>query len=80
MRRPGGAVLAGDKGRHRLGHILFEVIRRVVFLATANFADEEHRFGLWVFFKKGQEIDEAHAVDRIAADADHCRLGRCRAA
>ena len=54
--------------------LFFEEIRRFVFLATADFAQDQDRLRLRIFLKKSQKINKARAIDGIAADADHRRL------
>ena len=78
MRRPGGAVRAGDEADDglraaALGLVLQEL--RGVFLGlAADFADHDDRLGLGIGEEHLQRVDEFHALDRIAADADRRRL------
>lgn len=68
--------LSGDIGNHGLGDMRFDVIGRILFLAAADFADHDYTFGLLVFLKTAQHVDEIHAVYRIAADADASALAQ----
>ena len=71
IRLPGGA--AGDEREYRLGHA-GGVVRRFLFLAAADLADDDHRVGTVVPVQAFEGVARGRARDRIAADADESGL------
>ena len=71
MRRPGGAVLPAMKPTTGfLRQSCFQELRAAHLAVAADFADHDDALRFVVGQKHLQAIDEAGAVDRIAADAD----------
>ena len=59
-----------DVSHNRLADKARDVGCSGLFVAAANFADHDDAFGLRVTLKQLDDIDEAHAAHRIAADAN----------
>ena len=78
MRRPGRRGAAGDEADDRLGaaalRLVLQELRRVLLGLAADLADHDDRLGLVVGEEQFERVDEIHALDRIAADADRRRL------
>ncbi len=70
---------AGDVGRHRLGHVLFDEVGRLFFGGAADLADHDDRFGVRVGLEQPQDVEVVGAVDRVAADADAGGLAEAEA-
>ena len=69
LARRGG--LAGDERGHRLLDVLRDELRRLLLGGAADLADHEDRLGLRDRpGSSSQQVDEASADDRVAADAD----------
>ncbi len=65
-----GRGLAGDERGHRFGDVLLGEGGGLFFGGAADLAHHQDRFGLGVGLIELQEIDEASADDRVAAEAD----------
>ena len=74
----GGGRLAGNKRRHRLGHMLGDVGRGRFLGVAADFADQEDRFGFRVVLKHLKKFGLDRADDRIATDAHTGRLTKAK--
>src|SRR6185437_1781805 len=65
-----------DERDHRLGDVFLDEFGSLFLGAAADLADHDDAFGLLVVLEQLEAIDEVHAVDRIAADADHRGLAQ----
>ena len=74
MRLPGGAVVPAMKRRDRLLHLLLDELRRALLGAAADLADHDDAVRVRVGLEELEHVDEVHAADRVAADADARRL------
>ena len=70
IRRPGGAVLPGDKTDHRFLHVLLDIFGGFFFRGPADLAHHDHGMGIRIRVEQRERIDEVRADDRIAADSD----------
>ena len=70
MRLPGGAVAPAMNAGDRLVHLLADEPRRALLGAAADLADEDDAMGVGIGLEELEHVDEVHAADRIAADAD----------
>src|SRR5690606_26756938 len=61
---------AGDEADHRLADMGGDELGRLLLGAAADLADHDDALGLRVVLEQLQGIDEVHALDRVAADAD----------
>ena len=62
---------AGDQRKYRLGERLRLQRRgKILFVIAADFADDQQSAGLRVRRVEGHQVGIAHALDRVAADAD----------
>src|SRR5271157_273373 len=62
--------LAGDEGGHRLGELARGLeLGRLLLGVAADLAHHEYSVGVRVGLEQGQDVNEARAVDRVAADA-----------
>ena len=71
---------AGDVGDHRLGDVLAHERRGALLVVAADLADEHDGLGLVVGLEELEALEEAEAVDRVAAHADARSTGRGRPA
>src|SRR5690348_3039921 len=69
LARRGGR--AGDERDHWLGDVFLDEFGRFFLGAAADLAHHDDAFGLRIVLEQLQAVDEVHAIDRIAADADH---------
>ena len=69
-RRRGPRDEAGD----RLVHLLLDEARGALLGAAADLADQDDAVGVRIGLEELEHVDEVHAADRIAADADARRL------
>src|SRR2546425_12780566 len=67
---PGRRRLAADEADHRLLDARLDVGRRLLLGGAADLADHHDRPRAGVLVEQAQHVDEAGAVDGIAADAD----------
>ena len=67
-----------DIADHRLGDVLADELRSIFLGRAADLADHDDALGLRVVLKQAQAVDEAHAVNGIAADADAGALAEAR--
>ena len=65
---------AGDISHDRLGDVLPDELGRSLFVRTTNLADHDDAFGLRVLFEQSQDVDEVHATDRVATNANASAL------
>ena len=65
---------AGDVREDRLRHVLGDVARGLLLLVAADLADEHDELGLGVGLELLEDVDEARADDRVAADTDDRRV------
>ena len=65
--RGGDARDVGDDG---FVHMSLDVFGRFFFGGAADFANHDDAFGLRVGLEGGEDVNEAGAVNRVAADAD----------
>ena len=61
--------LPGNESDYRLGNVFFNVVRRFIFCAAADFTDHANCFGATVSLEKFQHINKPCADDRIATDS-----------
>src|SRR5437899_8592979 len=66
--------LAGDKRHHWLANMFPYVLRRSLLGIATDFADHDDGFCFGIFVEQSKSINERRSNDRIAADADGCRL------
>ena len=74
MRLPGGAVWPGDEADDRLGDVLLDEERGLLFVGAADLADHDDGFGRGVGLEEPEHVDERRADHRVAADADRGAL------
>jgi hypothetical protein len=77
MRRPGGAVAAGDESGHGFAAILFDPFSRFLFGAASNFADHDDAFGFRIIIEQFNHIEMRCAVDGSPPMQHRC-FGRLR--
>src|SRR5690348_4952528 len=65
-----------DERDHRFADVLLDEFGGLFLGAAADLADHDDAFGLRIVLEQRQAVDEIHAVDRVAADADHRRLAK----
>ena len=61
---------AGDVGDDGFVHVSLDVFGRFFFGRAADFADHDDALGLRVGLEGGEDVHEAGAVNRVAADTD----------
>ncbi len=66
--------LTGDKADHRLLHVLLDELGRGLFCRAADLADHDDGLGFRIAVEQAQRIDMSGADNRIATNADGCRL------
>jgi len=60
----------GDEGGDRLLHVVPDPAGGLLFCPAADFADQKDRLRVRVVVEQLQAVDELHADDRVAANAD----------
>ena len=68
------AGLPRNERDDRLGHLLLDVFRGLLFVRTANLADQRHDMCLRVGLEHLQRVDKSKPMHRIATDSDTSRL------
>src|SRR5688572_28148242 len=70
----GWCGLAGDERGDGLLHLRLDELGRALLRVAADLAHHEDRAGARIVLEERERVDEVHALDRIAADADGGRL------
>ena len=78
MRLPGGALKPAMYATTGLRHVLAHERRGALLVVAADLADEHDGLGLVVGLEALEALEEAEAVERVAAHADARSTGRCR--
>ena len=64
----------GDVSHDWLGYIGLNELGGLLFFLSADLADQNYSPCLGIILKAANAVDEAHAMDGIAADTDACAL------
>jgi hypothetical protein len=59
-----------DKGYHRLGHLCFNILSGIFFIAASNLTTHDDHFSLLISLKLAQIVSKGGANDWIAANAN----------
>src|SRR5579872_7095533 len=71
---PGRCSLPGNETDHRLAHACLDIRCRGLLGIAADLADHDDRVRVVILIEHANRVDEVGPDNRIAADADTCRL------